>query len=134
MTCELCGDEDGQNRESCPGCRAFLARSAPARPPASGERRDLRHQYAIIGGDRLSDPPLTTRECADWMGFSTDWVRAAIDEGVMIEGELVKLEAETLTINGRRVHRIHLDRFVAFLQAIHWKRIPRRPPERAAVV
>jgi hypothetical protein len=37
----------------------------------------------------------------------------------------VKLEAETITVRGRRCHRIHLDRFVDFLKAIGWKRLPR---------
>lgn len=73
------------------------------------------------------DPPLTTRACADWMGFTTEWVRGAIDEGVSISGHVVKLEAETLTINGRRSHRIHLDHFRTFLRAIGWMRIPRLP-------
>jgi hypothetical protein len=91
------------------------------------DRRDPRTQGPLVGGSRASDPPLTTRACADWMGFTTEWVRAAIDEGVGVGGRVVRLEAETLRLNGRRSHRIHLDAFITFLQAIGWKRIPRHP-------
>jgi len=61
------------------------------------------------------------------MGFSGDWIRAAIDDGVEVHGTLVTLKAETMTINGRRQHRVHLDQFIVFLTAIGWKRIPPRP-------
>jgi hypothetical protein len=60
------------------------------------------------------------------MGFTSAWVRSAINEGVEVSGTTVKLEAETLTINGRIVHRIHEDSFIAFLSAIGWKRLPHR--------
>jgi hypothetical protein len=63
------------------------------------------------------------------MGFTPAWIRAAIDEGVTVQRQLVKLRAETMTLNGRRVHRIHLDHFITFLAAIGWKRIP--PPPHA---
>jgi hypothetical protein len=70
-------------------------------------------------------PPLTTRACADWMGFSPSWIRAAITDGVTIRGRLVTLEAETVTGNGRRTYRIHPDHFRTFLVAIGWSRLPR---------
>jgi hypothetical protein len=60
------------------------------------------------------------------MGFCPEWIRAAITEGVTHRGELVKLEAEALHLNGRTVYRIQLDGFVTFLRAIGWKRLPRR--------
>jgi hypothetical protein len=115
--------------------REFFARSGTPRPrqaandagaPAE-DRRDPSRQRPIVGGARQSDPPLTTRACADWMGFTPAWIRAAIDEGVLVHRRLVKLQAETLTLNGRRVHRIHLDDFITFLGAIGWKRIPPHP-------
>jgi hypothetical protein len=83
----------------------------------------------ILGGRRAYDPPLTTRLCADWCGMTTAWVREAIDVGHQLPGrrERVKLEAETITLNRRRVHRIHLDAFIAFLRAIGWRRLPRSP-------
>ncbi len=74
---------------------------------------------------RVRDKPLTARECAEWMGFTPAWIRSAINEGVLVHGTLVKLEAETLVINRRTTHRIHEDSFVAFLTAIGWKRLPR---------
>jgi len=73
-------------------------------------------------------PPLTTRACADWLGFSTSWIRAAITEGVIVHGQVVTLEAETITLNGRRTHRIHPDHFRRFLIAIGWHRLPRSSP------
>lgn len=67
------------------------------------------------------------------MGFTPEWIRGAIDEGVHVGGRPVKLEAETLTLKGRRIHRIHLDAFVSFLRAIGWQRLPKRAsgPNRA---
>jgi hypothetical protein len=115
--------------------REFFARSATRLPRQAAnetavpdhDRRDPSRQQAIVGGARKNDPPLTTRACADWMGFTPAWIRAAIDEGVTVHRRVVKLEAETMTLNGRRVHRIHLDHFITFLVAIGWKRIPSAP-------
>lgn len=96
---------------------------------------DRRHPAPrpLPGGSRASDPPLTTRACADWMGVTPSWIRSAITEGVPVDGRLVTLETEI--VPGKRlVYRIHLDRFIAFLRAIKWRRIPpnprdRRPPD-----
>ena len=68
--------------------------------------------------------PLTSRECADWMGFTPEWIRCAIHEGVTVRGKLVKLEAEALTLNGRRAYRVHQAAFVNFLIAIGCKHLP----------
>lgn len=107
---------------------------AEARNAAPGvERRDGRRQRRVPGGGRESDPPLTTRDVADWMGLTTEWVRGAIDEGVPVAGgRVVKLEAETLTVNNRRTHRIYLDAFRAFLKAIGWRRLPKGPRDASA--
>jgi hypothetical protein len=60
------------------------------------------------------------------MGFSPEWIRAAIVEGVKVNGQIVKLDAETLAVDDRRkTHRIYLDSFITFLMAIGWKRLPR---------
>jgi hypothetical protein len=127
-TCKLCGDGEGANRDACPACRAYHARRGPPpSAPTTGDRRNPRNQHEVLGGSRATDPPLTTRDAAEYMGFTTEWIRGAIDEGVRVRSQLVQLEAETITINGRRVHRIHLDHFIAFLQAIGWRRVPRRP-------
>jgi hypothetical protein len=91
------------------------------------DRRNPRAQRPILGGARQSDPPLTTRHCADWMGLTPAWVIAAIDEGVTVRGRVVKLEAEILPLSRRRVIRIHVDRFIVFLTAIGFKRVPTVP-------
>jgi len=89
-----------------------------------------RQSTPLRGGRRAGDPPLTTRHVADWMGRSTTWVRGAIDDGVWIPGGLLRLKAETIVLNGRRTHRIHLDEFIEFLRAIGWKRIPAHPRDK----
>jgi hypothetical protein len=130
----LCNDELGVNPDRCPACRAYVAGAAGRGRPVPHDRRDRGRQQPVPGGTRVSDPPLTTRLCADFLAMTTEWVRNAIDNGVTVPGRLlpVKLEAETLTINGRRVHRIHHDRFRAFCQDIGWARIPKLPRSDAA--
>lgn len=84
------------------------------------ERRDPSRQDPLPGGTRAGDPPFTTRECADWMGVTTEYIRQAIESG--------QLEAETIPTSGRRVmHRVHLDKFIEYLKRIGWKRIPSLP-------
>lgn len=58
------------------------------------------------------------------MGVTQSWIRSAINQGVTHQGRRVTLEAETLELNGRNMHRIHVDAFITFLKAIHWKRLP----------
>jgi hypothetical protein len=77
--------------------------------------------------------PLTTRACADYLGFTPEWVRQAIDVGIVVgDGRRVKLEAETVAIGSRRTYRIHGDHWIAFLQALGWKRLPVLPLDAAA--
>jgi excisionase family DNA binding protein len=66
------------------------------------ERRTSPHG-TLKGGRRASDPPLTTRDCADWIGCSTNYIRDAI-----VSGELAAA--------GRvgRSHRIPYESFVEF--------------------
>jgi hypothetical protein len=60
------------------------------------------------------------------MGLTPAWIRKAINQGVVdVHGVVVKLEAETLTINRRRILRVHEHKFAEFLQAIGWKHLPR---------
>lgn len=73
---------------------------------------------------RSAPSPLTTRDCADFMGLSSEFIRQAIDDGVAVQDTRVRLEAESLDLGSRRVHRIHLDAFITFLKAIGWKRLP----------
>lgn len=95
--------------------------AVPGSGPVQRERRDPAHQRTLIGGHRASDPPLTTRDCADWMGVGTDFIRGAIEDG--------QLQAEDVRVNGKRLIRIHLVDFVTYLRAIGWKRLPRVPGE-----
>lgn len=85
---------------------------------------------------RVTDKPLTPRECADFTGFTSQWIRDAINHGVDVAGDTVKLEAEVLVLNGRTNYRVYEQDFVTFLKAIGWKHLPRRtatlsPPLRA---
>lgn len=78
---------------------------------------------------RQADRPLTLRECADYLGYSDEWVRQAILVGVVTaDGAQVKLQTETLALNGRRAYRIHESHFYTFLRAIGWAHLPARPP------
>jgi hypothetical protein len=75
----------------------------------------------------VGEPPLTTRDCADYMGLrNTDWIRRAITEGVRVQGQVVTLDAETLLTNGRHLYRIYEEQFTEFLRAIGWKHLPAR--------
>lgn len=98
----------------------------------SAGRRDPAQQRPLVGGSRASDPPLTTRACADWMGVTPSWIRSAITEGVPVRGGLVTLDAEVLVLSAhRRLYRVHLDQFIVFLRAIGWRRIPALPRDRS---
>jgi hypothetical protein len=110
------------------------ARRRAKLPERAVPHRDRRGagQRPVLGGARANDPPLTTRDCADFMGMSPAWVRAAIEEGVTHRRRLVKLRAERLGLNGRTIYRVHLDQFIVFLVAIGWRRVPPHPSQRAA--
>lgn len=68
--------------------------------------------------------PLTTRVAADFLGMSGEWIRQAITQGFPVDGELHRLEAETLPTTGKRfVYRIHVEAFNRFLRGIGWTRL-----------
>jgi hypothetical protein len=69
---------------------------------------------------------LTTRDCAEWMGYTTQFIRNAITRGVTAaDGTTVKLEAETTARTARRKsYRVYRDNFTGFLIAIGWSHIP----------
>jgi len=58
------------------------------------------------------------------MGFDSSFIRRAIVRGITSGDRLVQLDAEVTIVRGRRQYRIHLDHFVAFLQALGWQRLP----------
>jgi hypothetical protein len=74
---------------------------------------------------RWSVEVLTTRDCADWVGYSTEWIRRAINAGVTApSGRTVKLEAATVRSGRRRCYRVYREAFVDFLITIAWTKIP----------
>src|SRR5437899_2581403 len=98
-TCDRCGDSPGSNWDTCTACLVYESAQPLERPSVrtdAAERRVRSRQRPVLGGSRVGDPPLTTRACADWMNFTTEWVRAAIDEGVVVNGARVMLAAETM--------------------------------------
>jgi hypothetical protein len=79
------------------------------------------------GGVEQGFEVLTARDCADWMGCSTEWIRRAINTGVTAaDGAVtVKLVAATVSGTGRRkFYRVYRDDFIAFLTAIGWSKLP----------
>lgn len=93
------------------------------------DRRDPGRQHPRTGGYRKDDPPLTTRECATWLGVEPEWVRDAINQGVWSaeQGRLVQLTAEYLpgrNATSKGEYRIYIDDFIVFLIAIGWSRLP----------
>lgn len=75
---------------------------------------------------RVTETPLTPRDCANFTGFTSQWIRDAINAGVDVAGVRVILAAERLVLNGRTNYRVYEQDFVTFLQAIGWKHLPRR--------
>jgi hypothetical protein len=75
----------------------------------------------------IHEPPLSPRQCADFMGLTAEWVRVAITRGVRVQEKTVFLDAERLLVNGRRLYRVHPESFAAFLKAIGWQHLPRQP-------
>ncbi|MGE3273837.1 MAG: helix-turn-helix domain-containing protein [Vicinamibacterales bacterium] len=71
---------------------------------------------------RPIEPPLTTRDVADYTGFSLEQVYGLIRDGV--------LEAEYAQTPGRSrgTYRIHQDALVACLQRLNWSRLPSPGP------
>lgn len=63
-------------------------------------------------------PPFTTRDFADYTGFSLDKVYELIAEGL--------LEAEYVMTPGKKrgVYRIHEEDFIACLKRLNWSRLP----------
>jgi len=65
-----------------------------------------------------ADPPLTTRDCALYMGRSVDYVHKVIRSK--------HLRATRIGLPGQRGHwAITPDDFVAFLKLIGWHRLPK---------
>lgn len=110
----------------------MLTRTAPycamVDQPTPTDRRQPHHQQVWLGGRRKTDPPLTTGDCADWMGVGRDLIRGAIAD----PDPAKRLAAEVVEVNGRRLIRIHLDDFCAWLKKIGWKRLPKQLPPAAA--
>jgi excisionase family DNA binding protein len=74
---------------------------------------------------RKQQPPLSTRECAEYLGVHTSYIVRAIRRGA--------LKAEAIRPAGfkRTLYRIHEDDYIAWLQAIGCQRVPRRSSDAA---
>ena len=97
-----------------------------SREPAR-DRRTRVHARAVRGGQRASDPPLastdpplTTAECAGWLGVGSAYILGEIKAG--------RLKAEAFGAPGskRLIYRVHHDDFDTFLDLINFKRKPKR--------
>jgi excisionase family DNA binding protein len=65
-----------------------------------------------------TDPALTTRDCADWLGVPVDYIYGEIADD--------HLPAFSVGRGGRQALRIRLSDFVAYLKARGYARIPTR--------
>lgn len=87
------------------------------------DRRDPGRDRILVGGRRESDPPLTPRACADWMGVSPSYIRGLIHDK--------HLRAEKVVVGDRRpLYRIYFDDFVKCLKRLNWSRLPRAGEDR----
>lgn len=82
---------------------------------------------------RRYEEVLTVRDCAEWMGLSSDWIHRAIKIGVTApSGRTVQLAAAKVSLTGGRwTHRVYLTEFINFLAAISWPKIPHAQHEAA---
>ncbi len=108
VICDTCGKALGN--PACASCRRAGSSggrptaASPAPPerspaPAARERRDPRQQAPREDGTRASDPRLTTRDVADRLGVSTNFVVEEIQDG--------RLEALVIRRPGvRTVYRV----------------------------
>lgn len=63
--------------------------------------------------------PLKTRECADWMGVSLDYVRVLIKDGTL------KAKHERRSGKSRGMWLIQQQDFIDCLKRLKWSRIPK---------
>lgn len=63
-------------------------------------------------------PPLSTRECADLIGVSSDFILDAIKDGTLV-AETLRRKPGT-----RAMYRVYEDEFLAWLTRIGWSRLP----------
>jgi hypothetical protein len=74
----------------------------------------------------LCSTPWTIGACATFMGFAPSFIRRAIVRGVRsgTGTKRIRLDAEVITVAGRRRYRVHRDQFARFLKQIGWQRMP----------
>jgi len=78
------------------------------------DRRDPQRQQPLVDGERLSDPTLSTRDCADYLGVSTDFVVGEIQDG--------RLVAKVLERPGlRKIYRVSRTELDAYVVRYGWK-------------
>lgn len=65
----------------------------------------------------MSDPALSTKDMARWMGSSTEYVRGEIVDG--------KIPFDNISRSPRRrEYRVRLSDFIAYLRARGYRRLP----------
>lgn len=126
-TCADCGKAPGN--PACASCRhstsnhagppdTRLAPVAPGSGPVQRERRDIYRQEPRVGGARVTDPRLTTRDCAERLGMSARFIVGEIRDG--------RLAAHVREREGlRALYRISEVAFDAYLQR-YWPSALRR--------
>jgi excisionase family DNA binding protein len=65
-------------------------------------------------------PPLSTRECADLIGVSTDFILDAIKDGALRAERLQRRPG------ARAIYRVFEEDFLGWLKASGWSRMPQR--------
>lgn len=69
--------------------------------------------------EKTAQPPLSTRECAEFLGVSRTFILEAIRSGEL------RAEAIRRTGKAKALYRVHEDDFVAWLKKIGWSRLPK---------
>lgn len=64
------------------------------------------------------DIPLSTRQMADWMGVSQDYVYGELTDGLMPFENIARTP-------GRTEYRVRLSDFIRYLQKRGYRRLPR---------
>jgi excisionase family DNA binding protein len=73
-----------------------------------------------VSDDAKLSPFLSTRECADLIAVSPDFIVAAIKDGALKAGRLQRGPSS------RVIYRVHEEDFLGWLKASGWSTLPAR--------
>lgn len=107
LICTSCGTPSGN--PACAACR----RPVLGAGPVVRERRDRQTQRPVVGGARATDPRLTTRDVANRLGVSTNFVVEEILNGRL---EALVIRREPL----RTLYRVSEASLDAYLERHKW--------------